>query len=148
MYVAEYSATKAEGEVLLREACKNGDLLFVAVAPHTVYGPRDNLFLPNLLDAAGVGKLRIFGSGTSRVGYTHVDNYCHGLVIAEKQLYEKSPHLSKFYVCTDGATHPDSKSYAPFWKELDKAIVGMGFDSLYSKFALPYCLLRVVAFIC
>ena len=28
----------------------------------------DNLFLPNLLEAAGVGKLRIFGSGTSRVG--------------------------------------------------------------------------------
>ena len=25
--------------------------------------------------------------------YTHVDNYCHGLIIAEKQIYETSPHL-------------------------------------------------------
>ena len=28
----------------------------------------DNLFLPNLLEAAGIGKLRVFGSGKSRVG--------------------------------------------------------------------------------
>jgi len=147
-YVAEYSATKAEGEVLLREACKNGDLLFVAVAPHTVYGPRDNLFLPNLLEAAGVGKLRIFGSGTNRVGYTHVDNYCHGLVIAERQLKEGSKALGKFYVCTDGATHPDPRGFAMFWEELDKAVTGMGFDSLFSKMALPYYLLRVIAFVC
>jgi len=147
-YVAEYSATKAEGEILLREACAQGDLLFIAVAPHTVYGPRDNLFLPNMLEAAGVGKLRIFGSGGSRVGYTHVDNYCHGLVIAERQLYKDSPHLSKFYVCTDGPTHPFPEGYSLFWKELDLAVTGMGFDSLYSKLALPYILLRVVACVC
>ncbi|CAE7395522.1 3BETAHSD/D1 [Symbiodinium pilosum] len=147
-YVAEYSATKAEGELLLRKACKEDEILFVAVAPHTVYGPRDNLFLPNLLEAAGVGKLRIFGSGTSRVGYTHVDNYCHGLVIAEKQLYQGSPHLGKFYVCTDGPTHPHAEGYSVFWEELDQAVTGMGFDSLYSKTALPYFLLRIIAFIC
>lgn len=147
-YVAEYSATKAEGEILLRQACENGDLLFIAVAPHTVYGPRDNLFLPNLLDAAGVGKLRVFGSGNIRVGYTHVDNYCHGLVIAERQLYEGSKALGKFYVCTDGATHPDPRGFSIFWKELDQAVMGMGFQSLYSKMALPYYLLRVITFIC
>eukprot|EP00928_Gymnodinium_smaydae_P025699 TRINITY_DN20394_c0_g1_i1.p2 TRINITY_DN20394_c0_g1~~TRINITY_DN20394_c0_g1_i1.p2 ORF type:complete len:416 (+),score=103.86 TRINITY_DN20394_c0_g1_i1:117-1364(+) len=150
-YVAEYSATKAEGEILLREACKRGEILFVAVAPHTVYGPRDNLFLPNMLEAAGVGKLRRFtrrDGETSRVGYTHVDNYCHGLVIAERQLYEGSPHLGKFYVCTDGATHPDPRGFSVFWEELDKAVVGMGFDSLMSKFALPWLLMRIIAGIC
>lgn len=132
----------------------------------------DNLFLPNLLEAAGVGKLRIFGSGENRVGYlhcteqhdvpvihvnlpywlallcqsrcilfhsfklnqssqrfarhferihthpsvllnsaryTHVDNYCHGLIIAEKQLYEKSPHLGRSHdppqTCRGPAIH-------------------------------------------
>ncbi|CAL1168755.1 unnamed protein product [Cladocopium goreaui] len=147
-YVAEYSATKAEGELLLRKACKNGEIMYIAVAPHTVYGPRDNLFLPNLLEAAGIGKLRIFGNGQSRVGYTHVDNYCHGLIIAEKQIYETSPHLGKFYVCTDGATHPHPEGYSIFWNELNEAVVGMGFDSLYSKMALPYFLLRIIAAIC
>ena len=41
--------------------------------------------------------------------YTHVDNYCHGLIIAEKQLYEKSPHLGRAYdppqACRGPAIH-------------------------------------------
>ena len=46
-----YAATKAEGELALRD--QFGDaLLTVAVAPHQVYGPRDSLFLPAVLDAA------------------------------------------------------------------------------------------------
>ena len=40
------------------------DLLTVSGAPHQVYGPRDNLFLPNLLEAGGNGLLRIFGAWT------------------------------------------------------------------------------------
>ena len=45
-------------------ACRNannGDtLLTVAIAPHQVYGPRDMLFLHNMLGAGS--KLRIFGT--------------------------------------------------------------------------------------
>jgi nucleoside-diphosphate-sugar epimerase len=40
-----------------------------------VYGPRDNLFLPNLLEVAGTGRLRIFGAGYNRICFSHVDNY-------------------------------------------------------------------------
>ena len=50
------------------------------------YGPRDNLFLPNILEAGGTGRIRIFGPGTNRICFTHVDNYCHGLIIAERAL--------------------------------------------------------------
>lgn len=49
----DYAETKAMGEVALRQACDGKDLLTVAIAPHQVYGPRDMLFLPNLLIAAG-----------------------------------------------------------------------------------------------
>ena len=45
-------------------ACRNannGDtLLTVAIAPHQVYGPRDMLFLHNMLGAGS--KLRVFGT--------------------------------------------------------------------------------------
>jgi hypothetical protein len=45
-------------------ACRNannGDtLLTVAIAPHQVYGPRDMLFLHNMLGAGN--KLRVFGT--------------------------------------------------------------------------------------
>eukprot|EP00964_Phaeocystis_antarctica_P128062 scaffold91791_cov60-Phaeocystis_antarctica.AAC.2 len=77
----------------------------VAVAPHQVYGPRDNLFLPNMLETAGTGRLRIFGEGKNRICFTHNDNYCHGLILAERTLYEGSPALGKFYIITDAHTH-------------------------------------------
>jgi hypothetical protein len=42
----------------------------VAVAPHQVYGPRDNLFLPNILEAAGTGRLRVMGNGRNKICFT------------------------------------------------------------------------------
>ncbi len=89
-YLQEYAESKAEGERALRDACCN-ELMTVAVAPHQVYGPRDNLFMPNVLEAAASGKLRVFaksttGYGYNKVCYTHVDNYAHALIIAEQAL--------------------------------------------------------------
>ena len=111
------------GEIFCMEACQAPELLTVAVAPHQVYGPRDNLFLPNLLETAGTGRLRIFGNGRNRsapacglnpgtgkcmtraqqtavhtsgrrggaVCFTHNDNYCHGLILAERALCVPAP---------------------------------------------------------
>ena len=86
-YVQEYAASKALGEKALTDACDGKNLFTVAVAPHQVYGPRDNLFLPNILEAAGTDRIRIFGHGRNKICFTHVDNYAHGLIIAEKALY-------------------------------------------------------------
>ena len=62
-YLQPYAETKAEAEVACMAACEPPELMTVAVAPHQVYGPRDNLFLPNMLETAGTGRLRIFGEG-------------------------------------------------------------------------------------
>ena len=67
----------------MRGACAHVAWLGVCAQ---VYGPRDNLFLPNLLEAAGSGRLRVFGNGQNRICFTHVDNYAHGLIIAERAL--------------------------------------------------------------
>eukprot|EP00039_Didymoeca_costata_P000174 m.44461 g.44461 ORF g.44461 m.44461 type:complete len:397 (+) comp10096_c0_seq3:23-1213(+) len=151
-YMQEYAETKALGELEMSAACCD-ELLTVSVAPHQVYGPRDNLFMPNVLEAAGTGKLRIFskpetGYGMNRVCFTHVDNYCHGLILAEKALYKGSPALGKFYIVTDGDTHSHADGYGYFWKEMDKAIVGIGFASLWEKAKLPYWFLMVIAYMC
>jgi len=151
-YLQEYSATKAMGELALRQAnCPA--LMTVAVAPHQVYGPRDNLFMPNMLETAGTGRLRIFakwstGWGKNRVCFTYVDNYCHGLILGELALYPGSPALGQFYIVTDGNTHPFKEGYANLWESLDDVIVGLGFTSLWSKFKLPYWLLMTLAYIC
>ena len=152
--VQSYAETKALGEAALRAA--NGDsvtgggrLATVAVAPHQVYGPRDNLFLPNILEAGGSGRLRVFGPGTNRICFTHVDNYAHGLILAERAL--SSPDAAcagRFYIVTDGATHPDPRGCGSFWGLIDEAVVAMGFASIAAKAHLPLWLLWPLAYIC
>jgi len=141
-FLQPYAETKALGEKAVRDACgtKEGDLLTIAVAPHQVYGPRDGLFLPNLLETAGSGKLRIFGSGENLISFCHVDNYCHGLILGAEALYPGSPALGKYYVVTDG---PAIK----FWKVLDEAVVAMGFYSLWKKFHLPTWFMMGIAYL-
>jgi len=136
------------GEKALTDACDGKSLLTIAVAPHQVYGPKDNLFLPNILEAAGTGRFRIFGNGKNKICFTHVDNYCHGLIIAEKALYPGSRALGKFYIVTDMETHTHKEGYIMFYEELNRAIVGMGFADITNKIKLPKWLLYSVAFPC
>ena len=151
-YLQVYAETKAMGEKAMTDACDvdgTGDgLLTVAVAPHQVYGPRDNLFMPNILEAAGTGRLRVFGAGDNRVCFSHVDNYCHGLILAEAALVPGSAALGQFYIVTDGATHTDSRGCTRFWDAIDETIVGMGFPSIRQKWHLPYWLIMGLAYLC
>jgi len=117
------------------------------VAPHQVYGPRDSLFMPNILEAAGSGKLRIFshprtGYGRIKVAFCHVDNYAHALILGEHALYKGSPALGKFYVVTDGKTQTEP-GYNYFWDEIDRMVVTMGFPALADKTPFPYWFLIV-----
>ncbi|KDO32095.1 hypothetical protein SPRG_03315 [Saprolegnia parasitica CBS 223.65] len=149
-YLQDYAATKAMGEIeMLKANCD--ELLTVAIAPHQVYGPRDNLFMPNILEAGGNGSLRIFSSGRTGYGFnkvcfTHVDNYAHGLIIGERALVPGGKAAGKFYIVTDGATHPSPAGYAYFWKVVDESIIAMGFPSLWEKFKLPSWVLWPVAY--
>jgi nucleoside-diphosphate-sugar epimerase len=141
-FMQPYAETKAMGEKIVRDACgsKEGDLLTIAVAPHQVYGPRDGLFLPSLLETAGTGSLRIFGPGLNKISFCHVDNYCHGLILGAAALYPGSPALGKYYVVTDDEPQI-------FWKVLDEAAIRMGFVSLWSKMHLPAWFMMVIAHI-
>lgn len=134
---ATYAQTKAKAERAVLDACSD-ELMTIAVAPHQVYGPRDPLFLPSILDAARSGKLRVFGSGGNRISFTHVDNYCHGLILGAEALYEGSPALGKFYITTDGEPQL-------LWDALERAIVGVGLPSIKRRMALPGPLMLGVA---
>jgi nucleoside-diphosphate-sugar epimerase len=139
-FLAKYAETKAMGEIAVREACCD-EFLTISVAPHQVYGPRDPLFLPSLLETAGSGKLRVFGKGTNLISVCYVDNYCHGLMCGADILEPNHPSLGKFYIITDGPAQS-------FWRILNHAIVEMGFTDLFSKFHLPIPLLMTLAYIC
>jgi len=140
-YLALYAETKAYGEMQVKKALDPPNFYTISVAPHQVYGPHDGLFLPNLLETAGSGRLRIFGSGRSMISVCYADNYAHGLMCGADALYDNSPALGKFYIVTDGPP-------VSFWKFINQAIVAMGFTDLYTKFHLPVWLLYSVAYAC
>ncbi|KAF0690596.1 Aste57867_18043 [Aphanomyces stellatus] len=148
-YMQEYAETKSKAEMAVTAA--NSDTLFTtSIAPHQVYGPRDNLFLPNILEAALNGSLRVFSSpetnyGYNKVCFTHVCNYAHALIIGERALYKDSPALGQFYITSDGNTHPCPEGYAYFWKTIDEAVVAMGMASLWEKMTLPSWLMYPLA---
>eukprot|EP00924_Labyrinthula_sp_SR-Ha-C_P014380 maker-scaffold_20-snap-gene-4.47-mRNA-1 protein AED:0.10 eAED:0.10 QI:307/0.9/0.90/1/0.5/0.45/11/26/419 len=153
-FLQAYAESKFKGEafamnysIMYARDQAESEFYAVAVAPHQVYGPRDNLFLPNLLEAAASGKLRIFGDGESRICFTHVDNYCHGLIIAAEKLFKGSKVLGKFYIVTDGNTHPYKEGYLYFWKEMDRAFVAMGFESVQKKIHLPRWFLMPLSYV-
>ncbi|CAE7648272.1 3BETAHSD/D1 [Symbiodinium sp. CCMP2592] len=146
-YLQEYAETKAKGELVITQACCE-KLLTVAIAPHQVYGPRDTLWTPNIMETAATGKLRVFGNGRNRACFTYVDNYCHGLILGERALKEGSPALGGFYICTDADTHPHSEGYAYLWEEVDRFAVGLGLPSVLEKFHLPQFLMYFLAYIC
>lgn len=132
-----YARTKAMGEKAALEACSD-ELRTIAVAPHQVYGPRDPLFLPAILDAARGGKLRVFGEGQNRISFTHVDNYCHGLILGAEALHPGSKAQGKFYIVTDGG-------WQLLWDALDRAITGVGLPSIKTRRALPAWLMMGAA---
>eukprot|EP00667_Euglena_gracilis_P014509 EG_transcript_15039 len=141
-FLQDYAESKAMGEREVLAANNEAeDFLTVAVAPHQVYGPRDSLFFPNLLSASYSGKLRIFGNGENDVSFTHVDNYCHGLILGYHALYKGSPALGKFYIVTDGGKQK-------FWHVLDDGCVKLGCQSLFTKFKLPFHLMLLVGYVC
>ncbi len=151
-YLQAYAGSKARGELAARNANDGENFFTVAVAPHQVYGPRDNLFLPNVLESYGGGTLRCFtcartGYGKNKVCFTFVDNYCHGLIISERVLYKNSPALGKFYIVTDGATHPYKEGYAYLWELINETGKYMGFPEIKDKVPYPSWLLMPLAYV-
>lgn len=52
-------------------------------------------------------------------------------------MYAGSPTLGKFYVVTDGNTHPDPRGFALFWDTYDDFGKHLGFPSLKDKYSVP-----------
>ena len=139
-WLAMYAEAKAKGEIAVSDA-HSPELKTISVAPHQVYGPHDKLFLPNLLETAGNGRLRIFGSGRSIISVCYADNYAHGLMCGADVIEDpNSPAGGKFYIVTDGESQN-------FWEMINIAIKEMGFVDLTTKFHLPVWLLYMVAYL-
>lgn len=136
----EYARTKALGEDYALKQ-NSADFLVCAIGPHQVYGPTDRLFLPNFVETAQTGRLRILGSGRNLISMCHVDNCCHAHILAAaKMTSPTSAPAGKYYVVTDGG--------AQFmWATLSYAVEAAGFGSLLHKFNLNTCFLTPISYL-
>lgn len=76
---ALYSATKAQAEMVVREAA---GIETVVIRPRLVWGVGDTTILPGVRAAAESGRWAWIGGGTHRTSTTHVDNVVEGLWLA------------------------------------------------------------------
>lgn len=83
-YNSPYPATKALSEQMVMAA--NGpDLQTVSLRPHLIWGPGDNHLLPNLLERAKSGKLRLPGPD-KLIDTVYIDNAARSHLLALAKL--------------------------------------------------------------
>lgn len=100
-YSSPYPQTKAESERMVMAA--NGpDLRTVSLRPHLIWGPGDNHLLPNLLERARRGKLKLPGPD-KLIDSVYVDNAARAHLLALDKL-ETAPQTvgGKVYFISNG----------------------------------------------
>jgi hypothetical protein len=98
---------------------------------------------PNILRAAKHGLFRVFGDGDTEISMTYVDNFCHGLMLAEAALMPSSPILGNFYIVTDGPP-------CNLWRTMDEVVKQIYGDdaSIFNLYALPGWFMMGLARVC
>ncbi|HEY4223080.1 MAG TPA: NAD-dependent epimerase/dehydratase family protein [Myxococcota bacterium] len=76
-----YAITKGEAEKRVRAADAPG-FAAVIVRPRFIWGNDDSTLLPKIIDEVNSGRFAWIGGGTNLMSTTHVDNACHGLIVA------------------------------------------------------------------
>lgn len=93
---AQYSATKARAEQLVRDANGQG-FETVVLRPRFVWGKGDTTLLPEMVKAVRKGAFAWIGGGRNLTDTTHVDNVVEGLLLAAERGHPGEP-----YFVTDG----------------------------------------------
>lgn len=101
-WLCHYAHTKAIAEKIALDADTPGGLRVTALRPHLIWGVGDPHLIPRVLTQARAGKLRIVGSGDTRVDITHVDNAADAHLLALKALEGESVAGGKPYFITQG----------------------------------------------
>ena len=92
-----YPASKAAAEKEVLMANREG-LATVSLRPHLIFGPKDNHFVPRLVDRARAGKLPIVGDGNNKVDVTFIDNAAWAHIDAASALTDHvAPCAGKAY---------------------------------------------------
>jgi nucleoside-diphosphate-sugar epimerase len=97
-HVDGYTQSKVEGEQLALRYHREHRVPVVILRPGFVYGPRDRVVLPKLLENLRNGKVRYLGGGEQALNTIYVGNLVEAALLA----VEKDAALGQVYNLTDG----------------------------------------------
>lgn len=105
-YSAGYQRTKQLAEVQVLAAnglprADGGALRTCALRPHLIWGTDDPHIVPQLLQAARRGVLKVIGAGANQVTLTHVDNAAWGHLLAAAELAANGRAAGQVYFLGD-----------------------------------------------
>eukprot|EP01091_Cochliopodium_minus_P012729 TRINITY_DN392_c0_g1_i1.p1 TRINITY_DN392_c0_g1~~TRINITY_DN392_c0_g1_i1.p1 ORF type:complete len:373 (+),score=105.46 TRINITY_DN392_c0_g1_i1:51-1121(+) len=127
-----YNRTKSIAESLVLDS-NSKELLTCSIRPHSIYGPRDGISWPSIIEKALEGKFKfILGDGKNLTSTTHVDNCVYGHLLAAAKLKDpKSAPSGNAYHVNDGKD-------VGFWENMKFISVGMGVkEANFGKFGIP-----------
>ncbi|GAA2985770.1 NAD-dependent epimerase/dehydratase family protein [Streptomyces fulvorobeus] len=100
-FLAPYPWSKAIAERAVL-AANSPALATTALRVHLIWGPGDPHFLPQLLKAAGSGRLSLIGDGTNLIDTVYIDNAADAHLAALERLTYTAPPAGKAYFITQG----------------------------------------------
>lgn len=100
-HLSEYARTKALGEQLVL-AANADEFLTCALRPHLIWGPGDQMLVPQVLQKARTGKLKMVGDGENEVDIIYVENAARAHVMAFEALRTGSPVAGQAYFLGQG----------------------------------------------
>ncbi|MEE4274231.1 MAG: NAD-dependent epimerase/dehydratase family protein [Thermoanaerobaculales bacterium] len=104
-YEAAYPETKAAAE--RRVLAANGpELSTVALRPHLIWGPGDTNLVPNIVERARAGQLRLVGDGSNLVDTVYIDNAVDAHLAAANRLAPDAACAGRAYFVTNDDPRP------------------------------------------
>lgn len=104
-YEASYPQTKAEAERMVI-AANDPDLVTVALRPHLIWGEKDRALIPNIVERARTGQLRLVGDGSNLIDTVYIDNAVDAHLLAAERMTPDSPSAGKAYFITNDDPRP------------------------------------------
>lgn len=141
-YIDFYSKTKAEGERLVLAANKD-TLLTCSLRPSSIFGERDPLYVPRLIEAGRQRKSRyIIGNGKTKWEFTYVGNVTSACLKAAEHLGINPAVGGQAYFITNDET-------TLFWEHMGVILKGLGYPppSVRIPFIVCFILAAISDFI-
>lgn len=138
-YLDYYSQTKAEAERLVLAANRPA-LLTCALRPSSIFGERDPLYVPRLIEAGRLRKSRfIIGDGKTKWEFTYVGNVASACLKAADHMSADSPVGGQAYFITNDEN-------TPFWEHIGTILKPLGYPppSVHLPFMLCYIIAAIV----